>query len=138
MYQVAVEIRDSAIDGKGVFSKKDIQKNVIVWQYSTGHDIRMSKHAFDTLDPRTKARLSRVTYLSPTTDQWVMPPEGNPACFTNHNPAHHNISVVFEAEVSYEPFFLANRDIKAGEEITNNYLEFDKNTKVEKYNWLKP
>jgi SET domain-containing protein len=66
-----------------------------------------------------------------------MPPEDDPACYTNHDPEGFNTSVVFDKDVSDEPIFVANRDIEQGEEITNNYLEFDKNSAIRKFEWLK-
>lgn len=138
MYTVPVEILESKIDGKGVFAKAGIKKHTIVWQYTNGHDKKMTQEQFDSLDESTKTVLQRIAYLSPTTTMWVMPPEDDPACYTNHDPENYNTSVIFDKEVSDEPIFVANRDIKQGEEITNNYLEFDKNSSVEKFEWLKP
>jgi hypothetical protein len=137
MYKVPVEVRESDIDGKGVFAKSDIKKHVIVWQYIGGYDKKMTQYQFDSLEESTKTELQRIAYLSPTTNLWVMPPEDDPACYTNHDPEGFNTSVVFDKDVSDEPIFVANRDIEQGEEITNNYLEFDKNSAIRKFEWLK-
>lgn len=135
MYIIPVEIKQSSIDGKGVFAKNTIQKDAIVWQYTEGHDKRMSAQAFDEQDSATKEALERTAYLSPTSGVWVIPPEDDPACYTNHS-SHPNTTVVIDHTISDEPLFIANRDIQAGEEITNNYLEFDENTKPESSSWL--
>lgn len=137
MYTVPVEIRDSEIDGKGVFTTGDIQKGTIVWQFTEGHDTKMTVLEFENLDNSTKAAMQRTAYLSPTTHMWVAPPENDPACYTNHNPVAYNTSVVFDEKISDEPLFVANRDIKAGEEITNNYVDFDINSTPDKFDWLK-
>ncbi len=137
MYTIQLEIKESPIDGKGVFTIVDIKKGTIVWRYTEGHDKKMTKALFESLGETRKTILERIAYLSPTSDMWVMPPEDDPACYTNHDPIAHNTSVVINREISDEPLFVANRDIKAGEEITNNYLEFDDNSTVEKFNWLK-
>ena len=138
MYIVAVEVRQSSIDGKGVFALEDIKKNSIVWQYTEGHDKKMTNEQFESLDIDTKTELLRVAYLSPTSGMWVMPPIGDPACYTNHNPGAYNTSVIIDKKVSDEPLFVANRDVAKGEEVTNNYLEFDDNSSVDKFEWLKP
>ncbi len=137
MYTVPVEIRESLIDGKGVFARDDISKGAIVWQYTEGHDKKMTKKEFDQLDESAKTALQRTAYLSPTTDMWVAPPEDDPGCYTNHEPIAYNTGVVVNEKISDEPLFVAVRDIKAGEEITNNYTEFDKNSTPEKFGWLK-
>jgi SET domain-containing protein len=136
MYLVPVEVKGSSINGKGVFAKSNIKKGSIAWQYTEGHDKKMTVKDFDNLDNATKKSLQRVAYLSPTTGLWVMPPDEDPACYTNHNPNSNNTTVQFDPKISDEPVFVANRDIKAGEEITNNYLEFDKNTKPKSFDWL--
>lgn len=137
MYLVTVSIKKSPIDGDGVFAESNIPKDTIVWQYTDGHDKKMTKEEFDSLDAGRKKELQRIAYLSPTTDHWVMPPDNDPACFTNHSPDTFNTSVVVDKTVSDEPIFVANRDISAGEEITNNYLEFDENSTTDKFKWLK-
>jgi len=136
MYLVPVEVKRSSIEGKGVFAKNDIQKGGIVWRYTDGHDRKMTVKDFDNLDDATKKSLERVAYLSPTSGLWVIPPDDDPACYTNHDPNSNNTTVRVDPKISDEPIFVANRDIKAGEEITNNYLEFDKNTKPRSFDWL--
>jgi SET domain-containing protein len=46
--------------------------------------------------------------------------------------------VVVDTDISTEPFFVANRDIMAGEEITNNYHELDEAIKTKEVvpDWL--
>lgn len=136
MYIVQVEIRDSNIDSKGVFALEFIPKGTIVWQYSEDHDRKMTPSEFDHLDEEAKIALQRIAYLSPTTKMWVTPPDNDPACYTNHNPDSFNTSVSFEPKVSEEPLFRANRDIKIGDEITNNYTDFDENSISNKFKWL--
>jgi len=136
MYTVPVEIHESSIEGKGVFAKNSIPKGMIVWQYTEGHDKKITREEFDGLDETTKTALQRVAYLSPTTKMWVIPPDDDTACYTNHDPNDFNTSVSFEPEISEEPLFRANRNINAGEEITNNYVDFDENSTPDKFNWL--
>ena len=136
MYMVSAEIKKSSIDGKGVFAKRDIKKDSIVWQYADGHDRKMAVNDFDNLDDATKNSLRRVAYLSPTSGMWVIPPKNDPACYTNHSPDDYNTTAKLDPKTSDEPIFVANRDIKSGEEITNNYLEFDNNTKPKSFDWL--
>jgi SET domain-containing protein len=127
---------NSNIEGKGVFASESIPKGTIVWQYVEGHDKKISREKFDGLDENTKTLLQRVAYLSPTTKTWVIPPDDDPAYYTNHDPDNFNTSVSFEQQVSEEPLFRANRDIKVGDEITNNYTDFDENSTHDKFKWL--
>jgi len=134
MYIVPVEVKESSINGRGVFALSDIPKGRIVWQFADGHDLVMSSEEFKKLDEETKDQMQKVAYLSPTSRMWISPPEDDPACYTNHS-RQNNTTVVVDAKISPEPYFVANKDIKKGEEITNNYYEFDTNTQKIKPAW---
>lgn len=134
MYKVSVAVDDSPIDGKGVFTRKDIAKDTVVWQFNDKHDIVFTPAEYEAVPPEYKARLKNTGYLSPWSNNWVFPPKDDPAQYTNHS-AHNNLSARFDAEVSPEPYFVANRDIVAGEELTNNYHEFDQITRTTKPQW---
>lgn len=135
MYKVEVEVRKSDIDGRGVFALADISEGEIVWQYTEGHDKKMTKQDFEALSSQEKEALQRVAYLSEHSSMWVIPPEDDPACFTNHSKSA-NTKSIFKPETSDEPVFIASRDIKSGEEITDNYLEFDSNTNANSNTWV--
>jgi len=130
MYIASVKVANSNIEGRGVFALEDIAAGMIVWKFKDGYDKRITKQQYDKLDDKTKS----TGYLSPSTNLYVFPPTGDPACFTNHS-KDNNLSTVFDTKVSDEPYFVANRDIKSGEELTNNYLEFDKVTQNLKPDW---
>ena len=134
MYLVKIIAKDSIIDGKGVFAEEDIKKDTIVWKFDPNHDKTITQEKFDSLDQETKKDLLRVAYFSSESNLWVYPPEDDPARFTNHSPKN-NLSAVIDKDISIEPFFVANRDIKKGEELTNNYLEFDNRTDGKVLDW---
>lgn len=131
MYITKIAVGKSDINGHGVFSKEFVKKGSVVWKYEPSHDIRITKQEFDNLSEAEKQELYHIAYLSPWTNLWVYPPKGDPAVYTNHSKAN-NLTVVFDDCFSPEPFFIANRDINIDEEITNNYLEFDKLTRETK------
>jgi SET domain-containing protein len=135
MYLVTVKVKKSSIDGKGVFAKEDISKGTVVWKYTEGHDKKMSVEEFGELSDTSKKLLQRIAYLSETSGKWVIPPQNDPACFTNHD-QNPNTTVVFDPQISEEPIFIANRTIQKDEEITNSYLEFDMNTQQKSHSWL--
>jgi hypothetical protein len=111
-----------------------IQKSKIVWLFKEGYDIRKTKEEFDILSPNIKEHLSKTANFSPWSELWVYPPTHDHAEFTNHS-STNNLSVVFDPRISREPYFIANRDIKIDEELTNNYHEFDKITQLTKPTW---
>ena len=136
MYTILISAHKSDIDGKGVFAAQDIKKGSIVWKYDSTHDCAISQAEFETKDDAEKEHLHRVAYLSPWTSLWVYPPAGDLAEYTNHS-NDNNLSVKFDPKISPEPYFIANRNIVAGEEITNNYYEFDAITQTTQPDWTK-
>lgn len=134
MYKISVKVSPSNIEGKGVFTNEDIPKNKIVWIYEPGYDLIMSKEDFNKLPSEEKSRIEKIGYFSPWSDGWVFPPENDAAQFTNHS-RKNNLSAVYDKKNSGEPYFIANRDIKIGEELTNNYFEFDLLTQETKPDW---
>jgi len=136
MYVVDIKVSKSPIDGEGVFTERDIPKDKIVWLFKQDHDQRLTDTEFQKLSSNKKEHLSHTAYFSPWSNLWVFPPQGDPAEYTNHSDKH-NLSVIFDEDVSPEPYFIANRDITAGEELTNNYHEFDEITRKTKPDWAK-
>lgn len=136
MYLVQTIVKNSAIDGRGVFTLQDIKVGDVVWKFDSSHDKTLTRNEFEALDSAEKEALRRVAYLSKNTGRLVYPPENDPALYTNHSDKN-NLSAVFNGSVSEEPIFVANRDIAAGEELTNNYREFDDLTENLQAEWLK-
>jgi len=139
MYLFPVTVKESAIEGTGVFSVGAINKGAVVWKYVPEHDQTLSQEEYAKLDTAGKEYMEKVAYLSPTSGHCIFPPEDDPALYTNHDASNHNLSVVMDITISPEPYFVTNRDIAPGEELTNNYHEFD--TSISKKesvpNWLK-
>jgi len=136
MYLVKIDVKESTINGKGVFSVEPIKQGTVVWKFDFSHDKSLSPEDFENLSEEDRAKLLRVAYLSRQTNRWVYPPENDPALFTNHNPETNNMSVVWDKTISDEPVFVANRDIEAGEELTNNYLDFDSRPEDQREDWV--
>ena len=135
MYLLPVEIKESKVHGKGVFVLVKISKGQIVWKFDASHDKVMSVAEFGALDSNHQSELKRVAYLSPTSNRYIYPPENDSARFTNHS-SSNNLSVLVDQKISEEPYFIANRDIHSGEELTNNYTEFDESIKAYKPEWI--
>lgn len=104
--------------------------------YRKSRDIKIAPEDYQKLPDEQKAAMEKTGYLSPASGMWVFPPPDDPACYTNHSQAN-NMSAKFDPKFSDEPYFVANRDIKSGEELTNNYLEFDEISKHLNAAWLK-
>ncbi len=135
MYLIPITVKKSEIEGNGVFALNDILKGTLTWKYDPAHDRIMTQAEFNSLSTEGQNALLRVAYLSPSTKRWVFPPDNDPSLFTNHS-RENNQSVVFNASISEEPFFRANRNISKGEELTVNYAEFDARPKNKLEKWV--
>lgn len=135
MYLVAVEVKSSPIHGKGVFTLEDIPKGKAVWLFTPGHDQKITVEEFENLSQDQKKEYLHSGYLSPLSNMWVCPPKDDPACYTNHS-KDNNMTTVIDTKVSEEPYFITNRNVKTGEELTDNYLEFDKVSRHLQDEWL--
>lgn len=136
MYLYRTSVKESLIEGRGVFAMESIIKGSVVWKFDHQHDCTMSQEDFEDLDNNMRSEIRKIGYVSPTSHNWVYPPENDPARFTNHSSSSNNLSAVFDPHVSSEPFFVANRNILEGEELTNNYGEFDESIKNAKPMWM--
>lgn len=136
MYLYKITTKDSPIDGIGVFADESIPKDSIVWKYDDSHDKSMTNEEFLKLDSDTQFELEKVGYISATSGLWIYPPKDDPARYTNHHPTQNNLTAQVDLTVSPEPFFIANRNIEIGEELTNNYLEFDGFVSKKNPDWI--
>lgn len=134
MYKKAVKISDSDIEGRGVFAEEAIRNGEAVWVFEPGYDQTITMEEFKRLSNEVKEELEKIGYLSPWTGLRVFPPENDPARYTNHS-SDNNLTAIYDKNISEEPIFVANRDIKEGEELTNNYHEFDLLTQKIKPDW---
>lgn len=134
MYLIKVSVKESRIEGKGVFADEAIKKDAIVWKFDVTHDKSLSKEEFDKLNEEQKTTLLRVAYFSSKSNLWVFPPENDPALYTNHSTSN-NLSAIYNEDLSQEPLFKANRDIRVGEELTVDYTEFDTRPEKQVLGW---
>ena len=100
-----VAVKDSKIEGKGVFAARDFKKGEVVLKWDTSNEL--SKEEVDNISEDEKRY---VTHLD---GKYVLMPA--PERYVNHS---------CEANTTAENFCdVAVRDIKEGEEITADYEE---------------
>ena len=94
----------------------------------------MAPEEYEKLNSENKEYIEKVGYLSPLSNMWIFPDKDDNAKYTNHSNIN-NLTAVKNTEFSEEIYFIANRDIEASEELTNNYHEFDEFIKSIKPEW---
>jgi hypothetical protein len=119
MLLVKTEVRESEIAGVGLFFLEDIKKGQEVWRFDNQIDRSLSDLEVETLPEIFKEYLEKYAYIDLETGLWVLC--GDNGRFVNHSKNPNVISVVSELFT----MDIAKRDIKAGEEYTADYSEWD-------------
>ncbi len=121
MLLIKVIVQPSSRDGLGVFAAEKIPKGTMIWQYDPRFDISYTQAEVDDLPEVQREFIDHYAYLSKKLGKYVLPVDDTR--FTNHS-AEPNIDILYtpgDAEVHS----VANRDIRAGEELCTDYRTFD-------------
>ncbi len=118
MLTVKTKIKESAIAGIGLFADQLIPKGTTVWKFQKGFDIELSKAQFAELSEPAQEQVLNYCYFDSKKEMYVIC--GDDARFFNHSD-NPNVS---SSPYDDRPDF-ALRDIQIGEELTQNYNNFD-------------
>lgn len=114
MMTVPVTLKESNTHGLGVFAQTFLPAGTVVWRYTVGIDTIIEKSRLDELSVTQVAFIKHFASRS-RLEGWYMLC-GDHARFMNHSEAPNTTNTTEG---------IALRDIRAGEEITCNYKEFD-------------
>ena len=121
MLLVKTKIGPSNIAGTGLFADEFIPKGTPIWKYMSGFDLKIGKNKLQELSGPSRAQFLKYAYLNPKTSRYILCFDD--AWFFNHSDQPNCIDTV--SPYDEEGIDIAARDIKKGEELTNNYHEFD-------------
>ena len=122
MLLVGTKIRQSKINGVGLFANQFIPKGTVIWKLQVGFDLKIGKNELAKLSEPAREIFLRYAYLDSATNKYIL-------CFDNARFINHsNTPNCIEKESpdgEEEGITVAVKDIQQGEEITENYKEFD-------------
>jgi len=118
MLLVRTRIGPSSIAGIGLFAVEDIAATTPVWKLQEGFDVRLTQKDFLKLSMPAQEQVLNYCYFNERTQTYVVC--GDDARFFNHSDAPNVSSSSEEDAVD-----CALRDIAAGEELTQDYHNFD-------------
>lgn len=124
MLSVKTKIGPSNIHGFGLFADQNILKGEIVWQHDEFFDQHISEKKFLMMSEYVQQYIKRYGHKDMHHSIYILC--GDNARFTNH-------SYKPNVEMITPNISIANRDIKIGEEITEDYRTYDEEF-VEKMN----
>jgi len=117
MMLVKTYVAASGIEGVGVYAAEPIKKGETVWRFDEKFDRTLTKQDLESLPEGVRAFLEKYSYPHHA-QPGVIVLESDNGRFMNH-------STEPNTDFSQMDWGYALRDIKAGEELTCDYVEFD-------------
>ena len=125
MLLIRTVVKPSSIHGLGLFAAEDIPKGAAIWRFSPGLDMEIAATDFDKLTPYEQDVILFYGFHSTKTGKYHL--SFDDVRFINHA-EQGNVTVDVaraSAEDDIEYMLIAAQDIAAGDELTQNYYEFD-------------
>lgn len=120
---VKIEIRSSKIHGLGCFAAEPIEKGQLVWKFDEQYDRVLKKEFVESLPLPAKENLLNYAFVSKITGDYILCSDDSK--FTNHSPSPNVTCFIPPGSTNNDLECYATRAICQGEEITNDYREFD-------------
>lgn len=121
MLLIKATAKPSIIHGIGLFLDEDISKGTQIWKFSPGLDLEIIPSNFDKLSAYEKDFINFYGFHSKKTNNYHLSFDN--VRFINHS-KEGNVGIDMSVDDVEYPL-IANKDIKNGEELTQNYFEFD-------------
>lgn len=119
MMHIKYKLDVSPAHGIGLFAAEAIKKGDLVYTPSPLLDVNITEEQFDTLSDSEKQEMRWWGFLDPQTKKWHV--DFDVTHFVNHA-----IPGTITQDPGYvDAYLVAARDIQPGEELTQNYLEFE-------------
>jgi uncharacterized protein len=115
MFHVKIKLSPSKIHGIGLFAEENIPKGKIVYSINKDLDLFLSNNEFQRLSEDEKRTIKHYGYFDKQLKKWHLCFDDIRFC--NHD-ANGNIGLKNDKLV-------AKTSIKEGEELTQNYCEFE-------------
>ena len=119
MIHVKYKLDKSVIHGIGIFADQDIKKGELIYTVSPGLDVDMAQSQFNALKDEEKREIEYWGYWFEPNKAWHV--DFDHIHFINHS---FTPNTVQDFSRPNHPL-TATRDIKKGEEFTQNYLDFE-------------
>lgn len=121
MFLVETYVAPSKIAGLGAFFAKDYPALTPTWRFQPGFDLALTDAELAALPALAREHVKVYGWKSRISGRWILPMDNNR--YVNHADVPNVIdaTVLCDAETRS----VTARDVKAGEEITNDYASFD-------------
>lgn len=125
MLYVKTKVLPSKIHGLGVFADEFIPKGKIIWKFTPGFDLKFTKSQFKKFPKKIREYITFYGWISKKSKKYCFSSDNGK--YFNHSDNPNSLSAYYKNKE--EVVTKAIRDIKKGEEITDNYNSFCYNSK---------
>jgi SET domain-containing protein len=125
MIHIKYKLDKSAIHGIGLFTDQNINQDEIIYTASPVLDTNITQEDFDALNEKEKSEVRWWGFYDEPTQKWHV--DFDVSKFINHS---YDANVTQDGNHD-EAYLVAKRYIKKGEELTQNYLEFEGQAELE-------
>jgi SET domain-containing protein len=119
MIHVKYKLDKSPYHGIGLFAAEDIKQRTLIYTASPMLDVNLTQEQFDSLEEKEKEEVRWWGFFDEPTQKWHV--DFDMTHFINHS---YDATVTQDSSHS-DAYLVAKCDIKDGEELTQNYLEFE-------------
>ena len=119
MIHIKYKLDKSAYHGIGLFTDEDLPKGKLIYTPSPLLDVNLSQEQFDSLSDKEKEEVKWWGYFYESSQKWHV--DFDVSHFINHS---DNANIT-QDQGHTDAYLITVRDIKSGEELTQNYLEFE-------------
>jgi len=126
MIHIAYKLKTSDLHGIGLFANEPVKKGQLVYTASPLLDLNITQEQFDGLAEKERDEILWWGFFDQPSKMWHV--DFDVSKFINHS--YH--ATVSQDEAHDEACLVATRDIQPGEELTQNYLEFETQEDLER------
>jgi len=119
MIHITYKLKESPLHGIGLFADEDLKSGQPVYTASSLLDVNLTQEQFDSLSEREKEEFRLWGFFDEPSQRWHV--DFDVSKFINHSPE----GTVTQDTHPAEAYLVTTRDVKKGEELTQNYLEFE-------------
>jgi SET domain-containing protein len=113
------KIDKSKLHGVGLFTEENLKKGQVVYTASPLLDVDITQEQFDSLDEKEKKEIKYWGFWDEPNNVWHVD-------FDNSKFINHSFNPTLTQDPNHKDAYLVTtRDVKKGEELTQNYLEFE-------------
>ena len=119
MIHIKYALKKSGLHGIGLFTAQKIKKDALIYTASPVLDLNITQAEFDLLEQKEKDEVLWWGFFDEPSQKWHV--DFDVSKFINHS---FNATLAQDTNHD-EAYLIATQDLEIGDELTQNYLEFE-------------